>query len=165
MSRFPRSLDEYYEFITSTWVRLRDSLEANGITMALLNKEQIWGAQDILWEDISVPEWGGEVRVKGLTGRERDKFEADSLTKAKKSGQRDINLENMRARLVVLCAVDENFQPIFETRDVLHLGEKSAVALERVFAAAQRLSGMSDEDMEELAGNSESDQNGSSTSV
>lgn len=153
------------EFVTSTWVGLRRSLEENGIIeMALLSKEQIWSAQDILWEDIPVPEWGGEVRVKGLTGRERDKFESDSLTKAKKSGQRDVNLENMRARLVVMCATDEQFKPLFDVRDVLRLGEKSAVALERVFAAAQRLSGMSDEDMEELAGNSGSDQNGSSTS-
>ena len=154
------------DFVTSTWVRLRVSLEENGIIeMALLNKEQIWGAQDILWEDVSVPEWGGEVRVKGLTGRERDKFESDSLAKAKKGQQqREVILENMRARLVIMCAVDEKFQPIFDARDVMRLGEKSAVALERVFAAAQRLSGMSDEDMEELAGNSESDQNGSSTS-
>jgi hypothetical protein len=118
-------------------VRLLASLEENGIIdMALLGKEQIWAAQDILWEDVPVPEWGGEVRVKGLTGRERDKFESDSLSKAKKGGQ----------------------------RDVMRLGEKSAVALERVFAKAQALSGMTDEDMEELAGNSESDQNGSSTS-
>jgi hypothetical protein len=152
-------------FSSSTWVRAVDVLEENGIiTMALLSKEQIWSAQDILWEDIPVPEWGGEVRVKGLTGRERDKFEADSLAKAKKGGQREVILENMRARLVVMCATDENFQPLFERRDVMRLGEKSAVALERVFAAAQRLSGMTDEDMEEMAGNSESDQNGSSTS-
>lgn len=158
--RLPRSL-----FSSSTWVRAVDVLEENGIiTMALLGRQEIFSAQDIVFEDVPVPEWGGEVRVKGLTGRERDKFEADSLTKAKKGGQRDVNLENMRARLVVLCAVDEQFQPIFERSDVLRLGEKSAVALERVFAVAQRLSGMSDEDMEELAGNSESDQNGSSTS-
>jgi hypothetical protein len=132
--------------------------------MALLGKQEIFSAQDIVFEDVSVPEWGGEVRVKGLTGRERDKFEADSLTKAKKSGQRDVNLENMRARLIVLCAVNEQFQPIFERSDVMRLGEKSAVALERVFSVAQRLSGMTDEDMEELAGNSESDQSDGSTS-
>ena len=162
MSPFRRNL---HEFVTSAWVRLLASLEENGIIdMALLGKEQIWAAQDILWEDVPVPEWGGEVRVKGLTGRERDKFESDSLSKAKKGGQRDVILENMRARLVIMCAVDEKFQPLFDTRDVMRLGEKSAVALERVFAKAQALSGMTDEDMEELAGNSESDQNGSSTS-
>lgn len=132
--------------------------------MALLSKQQILSAQDIQFEDISVPEWGGEVRVKGLSGRERDKFEADSLSKAKKGGQRDVILENLRARLVVACVVDEQFQPLFDRADVMRLGEKSAVALERVFSKAQELSGMSDEDVEELAGNSDSDQSDSSTS-
>jgi hypothetical protein len=132
--------------------------------MALLSKQQILSAQDIQFEDIPVPEWGGEVRVKGLSGRERDKFEADSLSKAKKGGQRDVILENLRARLVVACVVDEQFQPLFDRADVMRLGEKSAVALERVFSKAQELSGMSDEDVEELAGNSDSDQSDSSTS-
>lgn len=130
--------------------------------MALLSKEQIWSANDIQYEDVSVPEWGGEVRVRGLSGRERDRFEADSLKQ--KKGQREVNLENIRARLVVACVVDENFKPLFDKSDIMRLGEKSASALERVFKAAQKLSGMSDEDMEELAGNSDSGQSGNSTS-
>lgn len=130
--------------------------------MALLSKEQIWSAQDIQYEDVPVPEWGGEVRVRGLSGRERDKFEADSLRQ--KKGQREVNLENIRARLIVACVVDANFQPLFDRADVMRLGEKSAKALERVFEKAQELSGMSEGDLEEMAGNSESDQNGSSTS-
>lgn len=162
MSRFPHS--KYREFVTSTWVSVRKLLEEIGYTqMALLGKQEIFSAQDIQYEDVSVPEWGGEVRVKGLSGRERDKFEADSLKKGK-GGTRDVNLENLRARLIIMCAVDEQFQPIFDRSDIMRLGEKSASALEKVFSVAQRLSGMSDEDVDELAGNSDGDQSGDSTS-
>lgn len=132
--------------------------------MALLTKEQIWNANDILWEDVKVPEWGGEVRVKGLSGSQRDAFEAASML-SKKGGQREVNLKNLRSRLVVMCAVDENFQPLFTSGDVMRLGEKSAIALERVFDKAQKLSGMSEEDIEELTGNSDGDPSDSSTSV
>jgi hypothetical protein len=132
--------------------------------MALLSKEQIWSASDIMVDEVEVPEWGGSVRVKGMSGRERDAFEAASLLASKKGQPREVNLRNLRARLIVACAVDENNQPLFDNKDVMRLGEKSAIALERVFAKAQKLSGMSEDDIEELAGNSDGDQSDSSTS-
>ena len=130
--------------------------------MGLLSKEQIWAAHDLRTVDVSVPEWGGEVRVKTLTGAERDQYEAESVKTNR--GRREVNMSNMRARLIALCAVDEQGQLLFTRADVMKLGQKSAAALERVFEAAAKLNGMTDEDMEELAGNSESGQNGSSTS-
>lgn len=125
--------------------------------MALLSKEQIWAADDLRWEDVPVPEWGGEVRLKSLTGAERDQYEGDSVKTSK--GKREVNMANMRSRLIALSAVDEQFQPVFTRADVMRLGQKSAVALERLFDVACRLSGMSDEDVEELAGNSGGGQN------
>jgi len=130
--------------------------------VGLLSKEQIWAAHDLRTVDVSVPEWGGEVRVKTLTGAERDQYEAESVKTNR--GRREVNMSNMRARLIALCAVDEQGQLLFTRADVMKLGQKSAAALERVFEAAAKLNGMTDEDMEELAGNSESGQNGSSTS-
>lgn len=131
--------------------------------MALLSKDQIFGADDLKTVDVSVPEWGGDVRVRTLTGAERDQYEADSIRTSK--GKREVNLSNLRARLVAMCAVDEAGQPLFERGDVLKLGQKSAAALERVFEAAATLNGMSDEDVEELAGNSGGGQSESSISA
>jgi hypothetical protein len=130
--------------------------------MGLLSKDQIWAANDLSTVDVSVPEWGGEVRLKTLTGAERDQYEADSFKMHK--GRQEANLSNLRARLVAMCAVDENGQPLFTRGDVLKLGQKSAIALERVFEAAARINGMSDEDVEVLAGNSEGGPNEGSTS-
>lgn len=131
--------------------------------MALLSKLAILTADDLKTQDVPVPEWGGEVRVKTLTGAERDQYEADSV-KTNRGGKREVNMTNMRARLIAMCAVDENGQLLFTRADVMKLGQKSAVALERVFDAAATMSGMSDDDVAELAGNFDGDQNESSTS-
>lgn len=129
--------------------------------MALLTRDQILGADDLLFEDVPVPEWGGTVRVRGLSGAERDDFEAGVVqVKGKKTS---MNLRNLRARLVALAVVGADGKRLFADSDVRALGHKSAAALQRVFEAAQRLSGLSDEDVEELTKNSDSDQSDDST--
>jgi hypothetical protein len=135
--------------------------------MALLSREAILGVEDIPTQDVEVPEWGGTVRVKGLNGKERDQYEASVVgdTAAKKGQARRLNMANMRARFVSLCIVDEEGVRLFSDGDVTALGAKSAAALQRVFKVAQELSGLTDEDVEELAGNSEAGQSGSSTSA
>lgn len=120
--------------------------------MAILTRDQILQANDIITETVPVPEWGGEVLVRGLSGSERDGFEDATLEQKGKS--RRVNLANVRARLCALSIVDENGKRMFSDEDVRALGRKSAAALDRVFSAAQRLSGLSDDDVEELAKNS-----------
>lgn len=115
--------------------------------MALLTHDQILGADDRRHEDTPVPEWGGTVRVRGLTGKERDAFEASLVDK--KTGQTS-KLANARARMLVMTLVDDDGNRLFSMEDVSALGAKSAAALERVFAVARRLSGMSDDDLAEL---------------
>lgn len=129
--------------------------------MALLTKQQIWDAPDQVCEEVLVPEWGGSIRIRSLNGHERDHYESSSVTF--KGSERTINLRNIRARLVVLSAIDDNGQPLFDqTSDVIRLGQKSAAALNRVFERCQKISGLTNEDVEELAGNLESGQSSDS---
>jgi hypothetical protein len=116
----------------------------------LLSREQIIGADDRKTKDVPVPEWGGTVRVRGLSGRERDSYEA-SIVQVSSSGSRRVSLENLRARLVSFACVDEEGNRLFSDDDVLALGDKSAAALERVFDEARKLSGLTEGDVEELA--------------
>lgn len=117
----------------------------------LLSRDDILNAQDLPTERVAVPEWGGEVLVRGLTAAERDAFEASIV---KRRGQKtEMDLRNMRARLVAMCVVDEQGNRLFSDQDVEALGRKSASALDRIFEVAQRLSGLRPEDVEEL-GNS-----------
>src|SRR5690606_20312294 len=97
----------------------------------LLTREAILQAEDLPTEDVEVPEWGGVVRVRGLTGAERGAFE-QSIVDARGKGAR-MNLQNVRARLVALAVVDESGNRLFSDADVEALGRKSGRALNRVF--------------------------------
>ena len=63
--------------------------------MTLLSKTAILAENDLKSEDIEVPEWGGAVRVRSFTGRERDTFEASTVRGDGKD--RKVDLTNMRA--------------------------------------------------------------------
>lgn len=124
--------------------------------MNYLTKQDILVAQDLKFEDVDVPEWGGAVRVKALTGKERDSFEASMIKGEGKDRKTDFS--NMRARLCGLCMVDESGARIFDDSEIALLGAKSSAALDRVFGIAQRLNGMSQKDIEDMSKNSSGDQ-------
>lgn len=114
-----------------------------------LTRELILGADDLVTELVEVPEWGGDVRVRTLTGAERDAFEMAVYTMRQKAGA----AINIRALLVALCAVDDDGKRLFSERDAVQLGAKSAKALDRIFSVAQRLNGLTAADVDELAKN------------
>ena len=140
----------------------------------ILSRDAILAADDLPRETVEVPEWGGAVIVQGLTSRQRDLFEA-SIQKRRPGGKKRhkdqqetedrIDLDNFRAKLVVRCVVDEQGSRIFGDQDIETLGAKSAQAVSRLFDVAQRLCGMSNEDVEELAGNSGETTGGGSSSA
>jgi len=121
--------------------------------LKILTRDAILGAEDLPRELVEVPEWGGCVYVRALTGTERDAFEASVVEQRGKSTK--MNLRNIRAKLVALTVVDEEGTRLFSDADVKLLGQKSAAALDKLFEVAQRLSGLRDEDVEELAKNSD----------
>ena len=115
----------------------------------VLSREEILGADDIVIELVPVPEWGGDVYVKGMTGAERDDFEAGIVRISGKSNT--VNMQNIRAKLCSATICDESGKKLFTPADIKELSKKSASALQHVFTVAQRLSGLSDDDVEELA--------------
>lgn len=131
--------------------------------MALLSKDDIFGADDLTYEDVEVPEWGGTVRIRVMTGAERNRFEQSVITRRGK--HTDLNLDAIREKLIALCVVDENGERIFDESDIPALGEKNAAALTRIFDACQRLNGLTEADVDELAGNFTATPNGASISA
>jgi hypothetical protein len=110
--------------------------------MNLLSKEAILAADDLPREVVSVPEWGGVVHVRTMTGTDRDAFEASLITKESVPSSKDQRMHNVRARLVALTLCDETGERLFLDGEIDALGRKSARALDRVFAVAQRLNGI-----------------------
>jgi len=118
----------------------------------LLSKDAILAADDLEFEIVPVPEWGGQVRVKAMTGTERDSFEASMLRGTGKNQK--ISIEDMRAKLCARTIVDNDGKRLFNDGEVAKLGAKSAAALDRVYGVASKLSKISSDDIEELAKNS-----------
>ncbi len=116
--------------------------------MPILTHDAILQAQDIVTETVNVPLWGGDVLVRAMNGAERDLYEQSILVQKGKDTR--VNMVNARAKLVVLSVVDEKGERIFNAADVAALSKKSADSLQRVFNVAMRLSGISDDDLNEL---------------
>lgn len=136
------------------------------------DRTEILASDDIVVRECYVPEWDrrqpdgtlqrAKVRVRSLTGKERDEFEGESITRR---GRRvDVNMANMRARLVSRCTIDSSGARLFSDRDIVMLGQKNASAIDRIFSVAQELSGLTDREIDELVGNSASGPNGASGS-
>jgi ribosomal protein S21 len=129
-------------------------MEPNGTQVVFLTKEQILAAADLPEEVVDVPEWGGKVLIRGMTGAERDAFEESVMVT--RGNNRELNLRNFRAKLVARSIVDPvTKERMFSDNEIAELGKKSARALQRVFEAALRLNGMTAESVEELTKSTE----------
>ncbi len=134
----------------------------------MLTRAAILDADDLQVEEVPVPEWGGAVLVRGLTGAERDRFEASAAVA--RGGKRGLaglerSLQNFRARVVAMATIGEDGKRLFTDADAKELGEKSAFALERVFDAIWRLSGLTEAEVSELAEDFGGAQSGGSGSI
>ena len=111
----------------------------------MLTKDSILAVQDFTTKTVDVPEWGGSVLLRGLSSRDKDKFETELAE------TQDLN--NLRARLVVLSLVDENGERMFSDDEADSLGQKNALVIGRLFDEVRELSGMSDEALGIAEGN------------
>lgn len=116
----------------------------------------ILGATDLPHEEVFVEAWGQWVRLRGLTGAERDDYEAShqNIEWGKNGAIKKMErVGNARARLLVRCLVDGDGRQVFKPEDAEALGAKSGEALDKLWQVAARLSGIRESDIEEKKGN------------
>lgn len=121
--------------------------------MALLTREKILSAHDMKTVIVHVPEWDGDVSVRTLSAAERDNYEAGFV--GQKIDGENATLDkggmiNLRARLVSWTVVNEQGENIFTEEDVVELGKKNAAAVDRIFDAARKISGLTKQDVKVL---------------
>lgn len=124
----------------------------------MLSKAEILGVDDRPVTVVSVPEWGGEIRLRCISALDRDRWlrrmydDKGNLKNPEKSFQ---------ASFLALCIVDDTGARVFEDDDIDALAGKNAMVLDRLFREAYRLNGLSGlEEIEKNSGN----QSGGSTS-
>ena len=115
--------------------------------MKVLTGDELAALTDVPKEAVELPGIGC-VYVRGMSGKERDHWE--NALMVGRGAHRRVDTRNARARLAVRCLVDEQGQRLFADHDAERVGNIRADLLQRIFNVAQRLSGVSDEDLDEL---------------
>ena len=116
--------------------------------MKVLTREEIMAVDDCVREFVEISEWGtGKgVYVQAITAGDRDKLEASSF-KRKSDGEVEENLVDFRAKLAVLCTVDEEGNKIFKFEEYKLLSAKASSAVSKIFLAAQRINALNPDDI------------------
>lgn len=115
----------------------------------MLSREDILKADDRKTVEVEIPEWGGTVLLMEMSAKERDDYEV-SLQTFDANGKASFNPENVRAKLVSACLVDENGQRMFTVND---LAQKNGRVIDRLFQAASELNSVAESAIEDAAKN------------
>ncbi|MGJ8680517.1 hypothetical protein [Paraglaciecola sp.] len=119
--------------------------------MAILSFESIVSTEDLPRELVNVPEWGGDVYIATMTAADRDSYELSVANL--QGGKMKPTMQNIRAKLVARCLVDEDGKRIFPEAKIEELGKKSAKVLDRLFDISSRINGINETDQVEIAKN------------
>ncbi len=84
-------------------------------------------------ESVDVPEWGGAVFVRVMSGTERDAFEEIHSKQL---------YRGFRARLAVATVCDDKGDLVFTPSDLAEVGDVDVVTLDRITEVATRLNGL-----------------------
>jgi len=112
----------------------------------VLTKGQILAADDLETKDVPVPQWGGIVRIRQLTAKERTEWEMF----IRQMQEKKLAPTTLGVRLVVMSCIDpETKQLLFDQKDEAELARKSATAMQIIAQYALALNKMRESDVRE----------------
>lgn len=128
----------------------------------LLSLDAILSANDLEIREVNVPEWNGTVKMKTLTGKERDQYADELLNRQGEGGGSITKVSGLRSLLLVRVLIDVSGLRLFDTPEKIEkLDGKSSKVLDRLYDIAQEMNGIGEEEERELAGNLEGTKSGS----
>jgi hypothetical protein len=111
-------------------------------------RDKILAAQDIPSEVVSIPEWGVDILVRGMSAGDRITLMQNAFDQA----TQQVNMSIVYPDVVVACAFDPtSTEPIFTPADKDAILAKSSAAVERLANVGLRLSGIG-KDEQDAAG-------------
>lgn len=109
-------------------------------------KDKILAAQDLDAELLEVPEWDVTIEVRSPTAGDRARL----LTQFVNPESGVVENDKMQAAVAVMCCFDpESGERLFDEEDIPALMEKAAKPVERIFRAGNRLSGLTEDIVDE----------------
>lgn len=121
--------------------------------MSYLSASDLLKPLETEYRDVQIPELNGKVRIRSMTAREKSQFER-SFQSAKGKPLESRKAE-IRERMIVAACVDESGNPLFTAENVEQLGRQNVRVIDRIVAEIHDLWGSTDEDVEDLAKNSD----------
>jgi len=111
-----------------------------------LTRESVLDADDLPREQVSCPEWGGDLWVHTLDSVERGRLDKELWGK-------DVDDNHRTALMVIACTFDEHGNRFFEDGDVERLRRKNAKSVGRLGRTAQRLNYLTAAELAEIEKN------------
>lgn len=99
-------------------------------------------------ERVEIPEADDYVIVQELTGAQRDEYDASLWEQRKRSVK--MKMDHATAKLVVLSCINEDGSRRFGDDEIVKVSNLPAGILKRIAKVAQELSGITDDEIEDL---------------
>ncbi len=120
-----------------------------------LTASEIQQVQELPYEDVEVPEWGGKVRIIGLDAKSAQEISSRLVTLDENGKIANVHINTIMTDLLVRTIAGQDGKPLFKLEDAAALGKKSAKVMRRLFEIAQRLSGITEPEQKAILKNSE----------
>jgi len=105
----------------------------------ILSKDAILKVKDIKTVPEDVPEWGGTVYLREISGQDREAFERAMFSD---EGGIKKDAPPLRPALLALCLSDADGNRLFTDKEISDLAKKNGAVIARLFAKAQEVSGL-----------------------
>lgn len=129
--------------------------------MAATLRDKILAAQDIPTEAVTIPEWGVEVVVRGMSAGDRITLMQNAFDQT----TQQVNMAIVYPDVVVACTFDPaTDEPVFTNADKDAILAKSSAAVERLANVGLRLSGIGKDEQDEAGKDFSSTPNAGSSS-
>jgi len=129
--------------------------------LKILSFEEIMQADDLDTEKVPVPEWGGAVLMKTMSGKNRDDYiqilQGRMVGTGK--GRKLSNYRGLSASLLQQCLIKKDESPLFTAAQIKDLQGKNGAVISRLVEKAQEMNGLTDDEVEKISGNSETTKN------
>ena len=127
--------------------------------MSFLTRDEILKIDDLKREAVDIPEWGGSIYVRELTGAERSELFA--LWKQDESDEKQVQDSfAITVATVRLTACAEDGKPLFNADDILRIRNLNAKVLDKIYKEAAKINGFGADGIKEAKKNSELMANG-----
>jgi hypothetical protein len=117
----------------------------------MLDRQRVLTADDLPRVEVSVPEWGGTLLVRTMTGAQRARWE-DAWSRWQKNAGGDSG--DFYAMLMVHALVNPDGSPMFTEGDIPALSAKSGKVLHQLYRDMARVNGIGAEAVEQAEKNS-----------